>query len=120
MFSLDREVTYLVAALVCASIGGVTDFRSRRIPNWLTGSSLLLGLTLHLVLGGWRDAATAGLAGFLAGGFFFLFFLAGGMGGGDVKLIAAVCCLAGLSQTSTILIATALVGGVFAITLALA
>ena len=42
------------------------------------------------------------------------------MGGGDVKLIAAVCCLAGLSQTLTILIATALLGGVFAIGLALA
>ena len=120
MFPLDRELTYLSAALVCASIGGVTDFRSRRIPNWLTGPSALVGLTLHLVLGGWRDAAAAGLAGLLAGGLFLLFFLAGGMGGGDVKLIAAVCCLAGLSQTSTILIATALVGGVFAIVMALA
>ena len=120
MFPLDREVTYLIAALACASIGGVTDFRSRRIPNWLTGPSMLLGLALHLVLGGWRDAATAGLAGLLAGGLFFLFFLAGGMGGGDVKLIAAVCCFAGLSQTLTILIATALLGGVFAIVLALA
>ncbi len=120
MFPLDRELTYVSAALVCASIGGVTDFRSRRIPNWLTGPSLLLGLTLHLVLGGWRDAAAAGLAGLLAGGIFLLFFLAGGMGAGDVKLITAVCCLAGLSQTLTILIATALLGGVFAIVLALA
>ncbi len=58
------------------------------------------------------------MAGLIAGGFFWLFFLAGGMGGGDVKLITAVCCLAGLSQTLPILIATALLGGVFAIVLA--
>lgn len=120
MFPLNVEETYLGSALVCASIGGVTDYRSRRIPNWLTGPSLLLGLILHLVLGGWRDMASAALAGALAGGLFLIFFLAGGMGGGDVKLMAAVCCLAGLSQTVSILVATSLLGGVFAIALALA
>ena len=92
MSPFGLETIYLGAALVCASIGGVTDFRSRRIPNWLTGPSLCLGLVLHLGLGGWRDMATSALAGLLAGGLFLIFFLAGGMGGGDVKLIAAVCC----------------------------
>ena len=113
MFTLDRETTYLGAALVCASIGGLTDGRCRRIPNWLTAPSILLGLMLHLVLGGWRDMAASAVAGLLAGGIFLLFFLAGGMGGGDVKLITAVCCLAGISQTVCILIATSLLGGVF-------
>ncbi len=117
---IDLQVTYLGASLACATIGGVTDYRSRRIPNWLTGPAFALGLVLHLVLGGWRDMATAGLAGLLAGGIFMVFFLAGGMGGGDVKLIAAVCCLAGFSHTVGILIATSLLGGVFAIVLALA
>lgn len=119
MFPLHQEAVYLGTALVCASIGGLTDYRSRRIPNWLTCPSLILGLFLHLALGGWREMATAALAGLIAGGIFLVFFLAGGMGGGDVKLIAAVCCLSGLSQTASILIATSLLGGVFAIALAL-
>jgi prepilin peptidase CpaA len=63
--------------------------------------------------------ATAALAGLLGGGVFLLFYLAGGMGAGDVKLMTAVCCLAGIGNTAEILIATALMGGVFAIILAL-
>jgi len=118
MFSLNLDITYLGVALAIAAIGAVTDYRSRRIPNWLTGPSILLGLILHLVLGGWRDMASAALAGLLCGGLFLIFFLAGGMGGGDVKLIAAVGCLAGISQIAVILIATSLIGGAFAIILA--
>jgi prepilin peptidase CpaA len=78
-----------------------------------------LGLGLHLVTGGWISLATALLAGVVAGGVFLVFFLSGGMGGGDVKLIAAVCCCAGLPQVGWILIATAIAGGVMAIALAL-
>ena len=121
MFPLDREVSLPSQAFVCAWIGGVTDFRSRRVPNWLTGPAALVGLDSAILC--WADGGTRQPQAWrdcLAGGLFLLLFLAGGMGGGDVKLIAAVCCLAGLSQTFTILIATALVGGVFAIVMALA
>jgi prepilin peptidase CpaA len=59
------------------------------------------------------------LAGLAAGMAFMLFCLAGGMGGGDVKLMAAVATCAGPSHVVGILITTALVGGIFAIVLAL-
>jgi prepilin peptidase CpaA len=98
-------------SLVCAGGGAFLDVRTRRIPNWLTGPSLLAGLILHLVLGGWRSMATAALAGVLAGGAFLVFYLAGGMGAGDVKLMTAVGCVAGLTYVAEILIATALMGG---------
>jgi prepilin peptidase CpaA len=117
--NIGVEMVYLGAATTCAFAGAVCDFRSRRIPNWLTGSSILLGLTLHLGLGGWRSLATAMLAGLLAGVAFLVFYLAGGMGGGDVKLITAVSCCAGLGHVTGILIATALAGGIFALALAL-
>jgi prepilin peptidase CpaA len=71
-----------------------------------------------MILAGWRSMAIAALAGVLGGGAFLLFYLAGGMGAGDVKLMTAVSCLAGLSYVAEILIATALMGGVFAIILA--
>jgi len=116
---INAETVYLGAAAACAFSGAICDYRSRRIPNWLTGSSILLGLALHLVLGGWRSLASALLAGLAAGGAFLLFYLAGGMGGGDVKLITAVGSCAGLSHVAAILIATAIAGGIFAIALAL-
>lgn len=119
MANITTETVYLGVAVVCGFSGALCDFRSHRIPNWLTGPSILLGLMLHLVLGGWRSIATAMLAGLIAGGAFLVFFLAGGMGGGDVKLITAVGCCAGLSHIAVILIATALAGGIFALALAL-
>jgi len=117
---ITTETVYLGAAVVCAFGGAICDYRSRRIPNWLTGSSIGLGLMLHLVLDGWRSLASAMLAGLAAGGVFLVFYLAGGMGGGDVKLITAVGSCAGLSHVAAILIATAIAGGIFAVVLALA
>ena len=113
------ETVYLGAAVVCAFSGAVCDYRCRRIPNRLTAFSFLLGLVLHLLLGGWRSLASATLASLAAGGAFLLFYLAGGMGGGDVKLMAAVGACAGMSHVAAILVATAIAGGVFALALAL-
>lgn len=60
-------------------------------------------------------AATAGLIG---GAIFLIFWIAGGMGAGDVKLITGVGCIAGTGHLAEILIATTLMGGLFAIVLA--
>jgi prepilin peptidase CpaA len=78
------------------------------------------GLMLHWIAGGWHGLADAALAGLIAGVIFLIFFLVGGMGGGDVKLMAAVGCLSGLSHLGLIVIATAIAGGVFAIAVSLA
>jgi len=115
---INAETVYLGAAVLCAFSGAICDYRFRKIPNWLTGSSILLGLVLHLVLGDWRSLSSAAFAGLAGGGAFLLFYLAGGMGGGDVKLITAVSSCAGLSHVAAILIATAIAGGIFALALA--
>lgn len=117
MHDLDR--IFLLAALACAAAGAVSDLRSRRIPNWLTGPSVLVGLVFHLGFQGWMGLATAALAGVIGGGIFLVFYLGGGMGAGDVKLMAAVSVLAGLGHVGEIVIATALLGGAFAVVLAL-
>jgi len=62
---------------------------------------------------------TSLLAGIIAGGAFLLFYLGGGMGAGDVKLMAAVGVLTGLSRVGEVLLATTLLGGVFAVAVAL-
>lgn len=79
----------------------------------------MIGLLLHLTLDGWRAMSTAALGGLIGGAVFLVFYLAGGMGAGDVKLMAAVTCLAGPSHVAEILIGTALIGGFFAVVLAL-
>lgn len=114
------DLVYLQCATVCAAGAAVTDLRSRRIPNWLTGPALLAGLLLHFMYGGFPETGRALLAVLIAGGIFFAFFAAGGMGAGDVKLMAAVGALAGLSSLRGVLITTALLGAVVAVVTSLA
>jgi prepilin peptidase CpaA len=105
----------MLGALVIATIGAVKDVRGRRIPNWLTYSGILAALAVRPLLSGWHGLAD-GLLGVLAGGgIFYLLFLLGGMGGGDVKLMAAVGAWAGVAQTTYILMATAIAGGILAV-----
>ncbi len=116
---MPTDTIYALAAFLWASAGAVCDLRTRRIPNWLTGSGCLAALLLHGVRNGWRGAGSALAGSLLGGAVFLLFYLAGGMGAGDVKLVAAVCGLAGLGATAGILLGTALLGGIFALALAL-
>ncbi len=106
---------YLTAAVGWALAGAVLDWRTRRVPNLLTITGVAFGGMLHLATGGWRGLATALLAAVIATALFGVFFLAGGMGGGDVKLLAAVACLAGLEHLVSLLLATAVLGGVLAL-----
>ncbi|MGH9617406.1 MAG: A24 family peptidase [Acidobacteriaceae bacterium] len=117
---LSPDWMYLLLACLCASAGAVSDARIRRIPNLLTGPAIGFALLLHMGAGGWREMGTAAAAGLVGGGVFFVFFVLGGMGAGDVKLMAAVSTLAGFGHLAEILLAVALAGGVFAITLAIA
>jgi prepilin peptidase CpaA len=116
---LEPEVVYPAAASICAFIGSIFDVRSRRIPNFITGPAFLFGILFHLTRGGWREMLTAIAAGLICGVVFLIFYLAGGMGAGDVKLIAAVGCIAGLPNIAYILSLTAIAGGVMGIGLAL-
>src|ERR1700677_1279028 len=113
------ELTYPATATVCAIIGSVFDVKSRRIPNFVTAPALLLGLLMHLALGGWGQFFSSLAAGLICGLVFLVFYIAGGMGAGDVKLILAVGCIAGLSHVPYLLVLTAISGGVMAVGLAL-
>jgi len=116
---IDREFVYPAAATACALIGAATDIKSRRIPNILTGPSLLAGLLLHLSLDGWHGLLSSFGAALFCGAVFLIFHLAGGMGAGDVKLMAAVGCFAGLSSLFTLMISTVIAGAVFALAVAI-
>lgn len=116
---ISEQMIYATAALTCAAVAVVCDVRERRIPNWLTGPALVLGLGLHAVLGGMAQCGWALLAAVIAGGIFLVFYAAGGMGAGDVKLMAALAAIVGPSHVAVLLIATVIAGGVFAVGFAL-
>jgi prepilin peptidase CpaA len=119
MMLLSKEFVYPATASVSAILAAGFDVKSRRIPNFITGPAILAGLLLHSLYDGWHGLLSSLAAGLLCGVVFLVFYLAGGMGAGDVKLIAAVGCLAGLSNSASVLVITALAGGVMAIVFAL-
>jgi prepilin peptidase CpaA len=82
-----------IALLGFSAAAAVTDLRTRRIPNALTGAAAVAALALHLPAGPLAVALALGamIAAFAIGS---LAFTAGWFGGGDVKLLAACCGLA--------------------------
>jgi len=79
-------VVLLPAILLAASW---IDLKEHRIPNYLTLSGVVLGITLQLLLQGW-DGLLYSLGGITVGFLILIpFYIKGGMGAGDVKLMAA-------------------------------
>jgi len=111
---LGGEVA-LAAYVFPLVMAGVTDFRSLRIPNWLT-AGLALAFPLAALVAGqpvdWLSHLEAGAIVFAGSAVLFAFRI---MGGGDVKLLSATALWLGLGQVMPFLFMVALVGGVFAI-----
>lgn len=119
MNGLSIPFPILAASLGCAACA-VTDIRRFRVPNAMTLSLLASGLVYHAGTAGWPGLGQ-GLAG-AAFGFAALLlpYSLGGMGAGDVKLLAGVGAWLGAAMTYEVLIAAALLGGVYALILAIA
>jgi prepilin peptidase CpaA len=92
-----------------------SDLRWRKIPNWLTGPSIFVGLGLHTFLNHWTGLVFSLEGAVLGLGLFLLMYLSGWMGAGDVKLYAAVGSFLGPVQTVSAAIVVALVGGALAL-----
>ena len=102
----------LVAMVLTAAIW---DLKSRRIPNWLSLTGIILGVALNSFLYG-----LAGLKESLEGmgmafGIYFVLYLIRAMGAGDVKLMAAVGAFVGPANWFYIFLITAVLGGVIAL-----
>jgi prepilin peptidase CpaA len=92
----------------------VADVRTRRIPNLLTASGLLLALALRLPVG--DGAFLQGLLGAaLAFAVMLPLFALRGVGGGDAKLLIMVGAFLGPKGFLVALAATALAGGVLSL-----
>ena len=102
-------------ALILAVVAGWTDWRSRRIPNWLTVSGLLVGIAVNTAAAGWLGLKTsllgAGLGLLLMLPFVFL----RSLGAGDWKLAGALGAFVGPGMLVNVLIGSVFVAGIMAL-----
>lgn len=95
-----------------------TDVRTRRIPNWLTGS--IAGAGFGLAFGGGVVTPAQAALGMLTGLLLMMpGHLIGATGAGDVKLMAAIGAIVGPGLVINAFLFTALAGGFLAIVVAL-
>jgi prepilin peptidase CpaA len=103
-----------ILTLALTISAALLDWRSRRIPNWLTVPGFLSGVTLHVVLNGWQ-----GLRFTLAGGALALILLLPlvmlrALGAGDWKLMGAVGVFLGWKLFLFVMFGSILASGIMA------
>jgi prepilin peptidase CpaA len=111
------KLIVLVPAVALALIAGWTDWRSRRIPNWLTVPGFFVGILVNALVGG-----SAGLKFSLLGaglGLLVLlpFVFLRSLGAGDWKLAGALGAFVGWQTLADLLMASILVAGLMALSL---
>jgi Flp pilus assembly protein protease CpaA len=128
-FNVVSIVPWVIVVITAAVAAGI-DFRTRRIPNRLTGPLLLGGLlwgttcsvagivpAMPIVSSGLGDSL---LGAVVAGLPFFILWMALGSGAGDAKLMMAIGAWLGMKAGLLLLVCTALAGGIVVIGWALA
>jgi prepilin peptidase CpaA len=104
-------------AMVFAAIAGYTDWRQRRIPNWLTVSGAVVGVAVNGIIGGW-GGLKASLFGLGLGLLLLLpFVLLRSLGAGDWKLAGALGAFVGPALLIDLLIGSIFVAGIMAFAL---
>jgi prepilin peptidase CpaA len=104
-------------AVALALAAGWTDWRSRRIPNWLTVPGFLVGVSVNVLAGGWLGLKAsligAGLGLLVLLPFVFL----RSLGAGDWKLAGALGAFVGWEAMATLLMGSVFVAGIMALAL---
>src|SRR5207244_13210002 len=92
-----KDGVWVLAALL-AAVAGWTDWRSRRIPNWLTISGLCVGIAANSLAWGLRGTKDALLGAGLGLALLLPLVLIRSLGGGDWKLAGAGGAFTGRHQ----------------------
>jgi prepilin peptidase CpaA len=104
-----------IYTLAVTLIAAWTDWRTRKIPNWLTVPALALGIGVNALAAGWPGAKASLEGAGLALIILLPFVLKRGLGAGDWKLMAAVGAFLGPLLFLLALLASILVSGLMAI-----
>src|SRR5271154_805563 len=116
-FDLAINTALLVwtLTLVFTTWAGWLDWRTRKIPNWLTVPGLVAGICMHTAISGWRGTGTSLEGAGLALLILLPLVLVRGLGAGDWKLMGAVGAMLGPMAFLVFLLVSALVAGVMAL-----
>ena len=90
------------------------DWRSRRIPNWLTVPGFLSAVTLHVELNGWQGLRFALAGGALALMLLLPLVMLRALGAGDWKLMGAVGAFLGWKLFLFVMFGSILASGIMA------
>src|SRR5258708_40312881 len=112
---MNAQQTIWMFALGVTLLAGWVDFRTRKIPNWLTVPALVLGIGMHTVVAGWSGAIASLEGAGLALVVLLPFVLLRGLGAGDWKLMGAVGAFLGPLMFSFVLVGRVMVSGLMAV-----
>jgi prepilin peptidase CpaA len=110
---LNPIVLGLAVALAIAA--GLMDWRSRRIPNWLTVPGLLVGIAANSIASGFGGLKTSLLGAGLGLLLLLPFVFVRSLGAGDWKLAGALGAFVGPSMLVDLLAISVLVAGTMAL-----
>ncbi len=100
-------------------VAAITDWRNRKIYNWLTYPAFVIGLIVHTVAFGFSGLLAGALTGFGVVFVGLLILPFGWLGGGDIKLLAVIGATLGPLALYEIFAYSIFVGFVMAICLSL-
>lgn len=115
MTSIHTDIPLHLVLIGILAACCVTDLKSRRIPNIITGPAMLLALAYHGMTNGLDGLAFAGLGLVLGLAVMLVPFFLGVMGAGDVKLMAAAGAFLGPYLVLDAFLATSIFGGLYAV-----
>src|SRR5246500_4557164 len=108
MNSRDLIWGLVLCLTLCAA---VVDWRTRRIPNWLTVPGLMLGIVAHTLISRWPGARLSIEGAGLALGLLLPFVLLRALGAGDWKLMGAVGAFLGWQMMLVVLLFSIFIAG---------
>src|ERR1700676_5307669 len=112
--AVDTALLIWGLTLTFTILAGWLDWRTRKIPNWLTVSGFVAGLGIHTIVGGWHGALASLQGAGLALLVLLPLVLLRGLGAGDWKLMGAVGALLGPRGLLAFLFVSIMVAGVMA------
>lgn len=113
--AVSKDITISVLTLGFALWAGWLDWRSHRIPNWLTVPGLVVGLGASTLAWGWPGTKGALEGAGLALAILLPFVLVRGLGAGDWKLMGALGAFLGPQKLLVVLFGAVLFAGLMAV-----
>lgn len=95
---MGTNLLLIIPVVAFTLVAAVCDYRTKKLPNWLTVPAFAAGLLYHVIHGAVVDGFSGAwseflfsMGGFATGfGILFVLWLIGGGGAGDVKMMGAL------------------------------